>query len=46
MVFDQPGARVRLDQLPAEPPKGMTREKAEKRFASLGKELLCECHAH
>lgn len=40
MVFDQPGARVRLDQLPAEPPKGMTREKAEKRFASLGKELF------
>jgi PPK2 family polyphosphate:nucleotide phosphotransferase len=40
MVFDKPGARVRLDQLPAEPPKGMTREKAEKRFASLGKELF------
>ena len=40
MVFDKPGARVRLDQLPAEPPKGMTREKAEKRFASLGEELF------
>lgn len=40
MVFDQPGARVRLDGLPAEPPKGMTREKAEKRFAGLGKELF------
>ncbi len=40
MVFDQPGRKIRLDELPAEPPKGMTREKAQKRFASLGKALF------
>ena len=39
-VFDEPGKKVRLDDIPAEPPKGMTREKAEKRFASLGQELF------
>lgn len=39
-VFDKPGTKVRLDELSAEPPKGMTREKAEKRFASLGEELF------
>lgn len=38
--FNGPGRKVRLDDLPAEPPKGMTREKAERRFASLGKELF------
>lgn len=39
-VFDKPGAKVRLDDIPAEPPKGMTREKAAKRFAALEKELF------
>lgn len=39
-VFDEPGRKVRLDGIPAEPPKGMTREKAEKRFASLGQDLF------
>lgn len=39
-AFDKPGARVRLDEISAEPPKGMTREKAEKRFESLGRELF------
>jgi PPK2 family polyphosphate:nucleotide phosphotransferase len=39
-VFDKQGARVRLDDISAEPPKGMTREKAEARFASLGRELF------
>ncbi len=39
-VFDEPGRRVRLDDISAEPPEGMTREKAEKRFASLGQELF------
>ncbi|MGE0356116.1 MAG: PPK2 family polyphosphate kinase [Burkholderiales bacterium] len=39
-VFDKPGRKVRLDAISAEPPKGMTREKAEKRFASLGQELF------
>lgn len=39
-VFDTPGAKVRLKQISAEPPKGMTRDKAETRFAELGKELF------
>ncbi|PWB61393.1 MAG: polyphosphate--AMP phosphotransferase, partial [Betaproteobacteria bacterium] len=39
-VFDKQGAKVRLDAISAEPPKGMTREKAEKRFARLGQELF------
>jgi PPK2 family polyphosphate:nucleotide phosphotransferase len=38
--FNEPGRKVSLDDVPAEPPKGMTREKAERRFASLGKELF------
>jgi PPK2 family polyphosphate:nucleotide phosphotransferase len=39
-VFDRPGGKVRLDALSAEPPKGMTREKAEPRFATCGQELF------
>ena len=39
-VFGKSGRKVRLDDICAEPPKGMTREKAEKRFVSLGKELF------
>ncbi|MCL4687461.1 MAG: polyphosphate kinase 2 family protein [Burkholderiales bacterium] len=39
-VFDRQGAKVRLDDISAEPPKGMTREKAEERFATLGQELF------
>jgi PPK2 family polyphosphate:nucleotide phosphotransferase len=39
-VFSRPGARVRLDAISAEPPSGITREKAEKRFESLGEELF------
>jgi len=39
-VFDRQGAKVRLDDISAEPPKGMTREKAEARFAKLGQELF------
>ena len=39
-VFDQPGMKVRLDKISPEPPKGMTREKADKRFAALGKEMF------
>jgi PPK2 family polyphosphate:nucleotide phosphotransferase len=39
-VFDEPGRKVRLNDISAEPPKGMTREKAEKRFVALGKELF------
>ena len=40
IVFDKKGKRVRLDEIPAEPPKGMTRAKAEERLAALGKELF------
>ena len=39
-VFDRQGEKVRLDAISADPPKGMTREKAEKRFAALGEELF------
>ena len=39
-VFDKQGAKVRLDAISADPPKGMTREKAEARFAKLGQELF------
>jgi PPK2 family polyphosphate:nucleotide phosphotransferase len=39
-VFRRAGTRVRLDAISAEPPAGMTREKAEKRFESLGEELF------
>jgi PPK2 family polyphosphate:nucleotide phosphotransferase len=40
IVFDRKGKRVRLDEIPAEPPKGMTRAKAEERFIQLGKEMF------
>src|SRR6185369_4347573 len=39
-LFDRPDHKVRLDDLSAEPPKGMTREKAELRLAELGEELF------
>jgi PPK2 family polyphosphate:nucleotide phosphotransferase len=39
-VFDRPGAKVRLGHISEEPPKGMTREKAEGRFEELGRELF------
>jgi len=39
-VFDEPGAKVRLDDISAEPPEDVTREKAEKRFQGLGDELF------
>jgi PPK2 family polyphosphate:nucleotide phosphotransferase len=39
-LFDRPDEKVRLDELSAEPPKGMTREKAEPRLAELGEELF------
>ena len=35
----EPGAKVRLDAVTPEPPKGMTREKAQARLAELGAEL-------
>jgi PPK2 family polyphosphate:nucleotide phosphotransferase len=39
-LIDTPGSKVRLSGISAEPPKGMTRAKAEKRFAALGRELF------
>ena len=39
-VFEKQGAKVRLDDISAEPPKGMTREKAQERFATLGQQLF------
>lgn len=38
--FDKPGRKVRLEGISAEPPRGMTKEDANERFASLGEELF------
>ena len=38
--FDKPGRKVRLDDISAEPPKGMTKQDASERFASLGEALF------
>jgi PPK2 family polyphosphate:nucleotide phosphotransferase len=38
--FDRPDAKVGLDELSAEPPKELRREKAEPRFEALGQELF------
>ncbi|HET7730752.1 MAG TPA: PPK2 family polyphosphate kinase [Usitatibacter sp.] len=39
-TFDKPGRKVRLDEISAEPPRGMTREKAQARLDELGRELF------
>ena len=39
-VYDKKGKRVRLDDISPDPPKGMTRAKAEERFKELGQELF------
>lgn len=39
-VFDKPGTRVRLNEISADPPKGMTRAKAGERLKALGEELF------
>src|SRR5688572_28598019 len=39
-VFDKPGRKVDLRDISAEPPKGITREKAQARLEELGKELF------
>jgi polyphosphate kinase 2 (PPK2 family) len=39
LAFRERGARVRLEDIPAGPPKGLTREDAQKRFEALGAEL-------
>jgi len=40
MLFKQRGEKLRLDDISAEPPKGMTKEKARPRFAALGEEMF------
>lgn len=39
-VFDKAGRKVDLEAISCDPPRGMTREKAEARFAELGRELF------
>ncbi|MBY0270069.1 MAG: polyphosphate kinase 2 family protein [Burkholderiales bacterium] len=39
-VFITPGEKIRLTDISAEPPKGMTKEKANRRFATLGKQMF------
>ena len=39
-LINTPGSKVRLNDISAEPPKGMTKARAEKRFAALGRELF------
>jgi len=39
-VFDKPGKKVRLADISAEPPKGMTQARAAKRFAALSDEMF------
>jgi len=38
--FAERGEKVRLDDIPAEPPKGLTKERARSRFAELGEEMF------
>src|SRR6188474_1189631 len=40
LVFDRPGRKVRLDEISAKPPKGLTREDAAKRLAVVGEEIF------
>ena len=39
-VFRKPGHKVRLDTIPTQPPKGMTKERARARLDALGAELF------
>ena len=40
LVFDKPGRKVRLDEISAKPPKGLTKEDAAKRLAVVGEEIF------
>ena len=40
MVYKDRGGKVRLDDIPTQPPKDITKEKARKRFEALGQELF------
>jgi PPK2 family polyphosphate:nucleotide phosphotransferase len=39
-VFSRHGEKVRLDKIPTDPPAGITKQTARKRFAALGTELF------
>ena len=39
-VYDKAGRKISLDDISADPPKGMTKERAQKRFAELGDEIF------
>jgi PPK2 family polyphosphate:nucleotide phosphotransferase len=39
-VFDKPGRKVRLDDIACDPPKGMTKEKAQRRLVELGEAMF------
>jgi PPK2 family polyphosphate:nucleotide phosphotransferase len=39
-VYDKAGRKISLDDISADPPKGMTKERAQKRFAALGEEMF------
>ena len=40
MVFTEHGAKVRLDRISADPPKGLSKAAARERFAKVGEELF------
>jgi len=40
LVYQEPGEKVRLERISPDPPKGMTKERAQRRFAELGEELF------
>jgi PPK2 family polyphosphate:nucleotide phosphotransferase len=40
VVFTERSGKIRLDRISADPPKGVTKEKARARFAKLGEELF------
>ena len=40
LVFDRPGRKVRLEEISAKPPKGLTKEDAAQRLAVIGEEIF------
>ena len=40
LVFDRPGRKVRLDEISAKPPKGLTKQDAAQRLAVVGEEIF------
>jgi PPK2 family polyphosphate:nucleotide phosphotransferase len=39
-TFAERGEKIRLDDIPAEPPKGLSKEEAQERLAALGEEMF------